>query len=699
MNKTIDRTLTIIELWHLCAARWRWFVASVLLCLVVAVRYLLTTPYVYSRNASIIVREESLGNNATEKNGKDFSQIGFVNQKSNITDVARHITSLDVLLEVANRLDSTSTEEDIFNNALGIQSRLSAVVEGLGSNIINLTYKDFSTSEAAHVLSLIMDVYNDKWFLDKQRVTQNTSLFIDSRLRLLEKDLNLVDDSISAFKSRYGITELSRVSDIYLQQQSKADAEILTLMNQKAMAEYIRSLLEDKSSKNQLLLVNSGINNSLIESQITLYNSLLLQMQSHMEYTSGQNPLIVNLEKELTSLRKNILSNVINHIRTIDIQLQSLREYHGETTEKITSNPDQAKYLISIEREQKVKESLYLYLLQKKEENEISITYKVSPTQVIDIPNGSGKPTSPKRVRVLLAAILIGLMLPVTVIFLLATMDETVRDRYDIERRGDIPFLGEVPFTERRSTIRSILKRIGLKPSQSSIIVTYGGQGPVNEAFRVIRTKLEALGNNLPDDDKVYMVTSTQEGAGKTFISMNLCLALAVADKRVLFIDADLRKGSASHRWKASGKGLSDYLNGRTNDVSELLIQKQDYPSLDVLPSGPIPDNPTELLRCNQFERLIASVRPHYDYIIIDTPPIGMLADAEIIGKKVDSSLFIVRAGVYKRRNLSNLIAMEGHNHHVILNGVSIGSRYGRAYGHEYEPQTIKDYLRNLFKK
>lgn len=705
MSKTTDRTLSISELWHLCTARWRWFVASVLLCLIVAVRYLLTTPYVYSRSASIIVREEFLGNNATEKNGKDFSQIGFVNQKSNVTDVARHITSLDVLLEVASRLDSTLTEEEIFNNALGIQSRLSAEVEGIGSNIINLTYKDFSTREAARGLALIMDVYNDKWFMDKQRVTRSTSLFIDSRLRLLESDLNLVDDSISSFKSRYGITDLNRVSDIYLQQQSQADAEILRLMNQKAMAEYIRSLLEDDSSQKQLLLVNSGINNSLIESQITLYNSLLLQMQSHLEYTSGQNPLIVNLEKELKSLRKNILSNVINHIRTIDIQLQSLESYHGQTASKISSNPNQEKHLISIEREQKVKESLYLYLLQKKEENEISITYKVAPTQVIDIPNGSGKPTSPKRVRVLLAAVLIGFMLPVIVIFLRATMDETVRDRYDIERRGGIPFLGEVPLLERRSTIRSLQRRFGLRPARSSLVVTHGGQGPVNEALRLIRTKLESVSEHEGNGNKVYMVTSSQEGTGKTFVSMNLALVLAIAGWRVLFIDGDLRKGSASRRWQALGAGLTDYLDGDVVDVASLLVHPKDYPTLDVLPAGTIPTNPTELLRGSLFANLMESMRLQYDFILIDTPPTGSLADAEIIRQNTDLSLFIVRTGKFERQYLDDLKVPDSAaiSQYVILNGTSIGSRYGYAYGHEYEHHgkglVFRNLLSKLFKK
>ena len=448
-NKTNDISITFEDLLHHCIMRWRWFVASIIICLLFAIRYLLTTPYLYSRSATIMVHEDAIGNNATDKNSKDFKDIGFLKQKSNVADIVRHITSLDILMEVANRMGEPLNIPEAQAIAEGIQNRLSVEGGDGKSNIIDLSYIDHSTSEAARVLSLIIQVYNDKWIHDKQEVIRSTSRFIDEKLRVLEVELNIVDDSISSYKSRFGITELDKVSNIFLQQQSQADAEILKLMNQKAMAEYIRSLLADDAFQNQLLLVNSGINNTLIESQITLYNSMLLQMQSHMEYTSDQNPLIINLEKELNSLRKNILSNVINHIRTIDIQIQSLESYHDLTTSKITSNPEQAKHLVSIEREQKVKESLYLYLLQKKEENEISLTYQSAPTQIIDIPHGSGKPTSPKRMRVLFSAIFLGGLIPFSIIFFRLVLDETVRGRSDIECRGNIPFLGEVPFVKR----------------------------------------------------------------------------------------------------------------------------------------------------------------------------------------------------------------------------------------------------------
>ena len=696
MNKTNESFLTIADLWHLCVAHWRWFVASVLFCLLIAVRYLIVTPFLYTRTASIILKEENLGENVTDKNSKDFNQIGFVRQKTNISDVVRHITSLEILLEVVNRLNPNSTlnEYEKFDMAVDMQSRLTAEVVEENSSIIDLTYSDYSTKEAAQTLELIIQVYNDKWLQEKQKVIQNTSQFIDSRLELLERELNIVDDSISTYKSRFGITDLQRVSDVYLQQQSRTDADLLRLTNEKAMAEYIRSLLDDKSAQNQLLLVNSGINNSLIESQITLYNSTLLQMQSHMEYTTGQNPLMMNLEKELNSLRKNIYANVSNHIRTIDIQIRSLQDYHEETTSKIISNPTQAKHLISIEREQKVKESLYMFLLQKKEENEISLTYKTAPSQIIDFPYGSGKPTKPNRIGVLFAAILLGILMPLTFLFLHATFDDSVRDRYDIERNCDIPFLGEIPYSGREHSLESLLMRFGKgrKAKSSGIVVGYDMLNASNEAFRVLRNNMDTsfAGSFLNNGGTSYLIKSTQIEVGKTFVAMNLALTRAIGGERVLFIDGDLRQASASRLWRTPLLGLTDYLSGEENDYRKLLWHPEGYPTLDVLPAGALPTNPTELLKTPLLDQLLLTAKEDYDCIIIDSPTSGMLADADIIERAVDCTMFVIRAGRFNRNHLNEIGQVQAANsdsklQYIILNGVSIDARYGYTYLHKYE--------------
>ena len=694
-NKKAESFVTIGDLWKLCTARWRWYVVSVGLCLVLTLGYLLKTPYLYTRYAAIIVREENLGDNATKANSNEFTEIGFVKQKEKISNVVRHLGSLDVMMEVVRRLKLTENEDEIIYYAFDIQSRFLAEIEDpLTSTIIDLTYKDYSTTEAERVLSLIIQVYNDKWLEEKRQIIRNTTHFIDSRLRLLEMDLDIVDDSISTFKSQYGITNLDRVSDVYLQQQSAADAQILSLTNEKAMAMYIRDLLANESAKHQLLIVNSGIKNNEIESQITLYNNLFLQMENHLEYTSDQNPLIVSQEKELSSLRKNILANINNHISSIDIQLESLYDFHGEKTSKIISNPSHAKYLTSVERDQKVKESLYLYLLQKKEENEISATYKAAPTQVIDIPNGSDKPTTPNRPKVLIAAFMFGLLLPTTLLFLWASTDNTVRDRRDVERNCDIPFLGEVPYSGREHSLESMLMRFGIgrKAKSGGIVVGHDMLNASNEAFRVLRNNMDAsaAGKITGNGGKTYLLKSTQIEVGKTFVGMNLALVKAIGGERVLFMDCDLRQASASRLWRTPLLGLTDYMHREESDYRKLLWHVDGYPTLDVLPAGALPTNPTEMLQDPLFEQLLNTVRQDYDSIIIDSPSAGILADADIIERFIDCTLFVVRAGQFNRHRLSELSPIEVINgttkpQYIILNGVDIHVRYGFAYSHKYE--------------
>jgi len=689
-----DSFITITDLWRLCVARWRWFAVSIFFCLFFAVNYLITTPFLYTRYAVVMIREESMGKNSTEKNSDVFKDIGFVKQNSNMTNVIRHYTSLDVLMEVAHRLDSTLKEGYLINAAVAIQSRLKAQNEDPNSTIIDLTYNDYSTGEAERVLKMILQVYDEKWIEGRRKTIISTSHFIDSRLKLLEHDLDIVDDSIAQFKSRFGITNLEHVSDIYLEQQSASDKEILKLTNQKAMAEFIRGLLEGEYSEPQLLLVNSGIDNSVLEAQISLYNSLLMQLQSHLNYTSAQNPLILNQEKELDSLRKRILANIENHIHTIEIQLKSLTSYYDEATSKVISNPSQAKHLATIERERNVKESLYMFLLQKKEENEISITFSTANTQLLEPPHGSGKPTSPKRSQVILAAILLGFLIPVTVIFLRASFDESVRDRYDIERNCDIPFLGEVPYSGREHSLESMLMRFGMgrKAKASGIVVAPDMLNASNEAFRVLRNNMDSIvAKQAPAKGcRVYLLKSTQIEVGKTFVGMNLALTKAIGGQRVLFIDGDLRQASASRLWRTPLHGLSDYLCGEESDYRKLLWHPEGYHTMDVLPAGALPTNPTELLQNPLLNELISAARQHYDCIFIDSPTAGILADADTIESIVDYTLFIIRAGRFHRNRLNELSPIQVINgsakpQYIILNGVSVNARYGYAYSHKYE--------------
>lgn len=665
MNKNFDNFISIADLWHLCVAKWHWFVISLLMCLSLALFRITQTKLTYRSNAAILVLEDKEGKGVRNKADEEFRNMTLINQNVNVNNLTKQITSLDVLTEVARRLDTVADEEKLQSRALGLRSRLVVDVAGKNTSVINLSYSDYSPEDAKRILALVIQVYNDKWASEKEHLTQSTSSFIDSRLVLIKDELDLFDDSISSFKSENMITELSKVADINLQHQQQSDIEIMQLKNQRIAALSLRDLLSDKDAPHTLLPINSGINNGQITSQISMYNNQVMQYYSHLNYTSSQNPRIVIQEKELTTLRNTILYAVENQISTLDLQIRTIENFNSKAAYNIAVNPLQAQLLTSIEREQKVKEDLYLYLLQKKEENEISSTYQRSSIKILDHPYVSGSSSS-KKTKILGAAFLLGILLPTLLIYLLSMIDKSIRKRSDIERYPKLSLMGEVPEYGKKSFY--FRKKILVRKPQ--LVVGEGRKDAVNEAFRLLRSKL------LHDaDNKVYMITSNGDGEGKTFVSTNLAVALAVNNQRVLFVDGDLRHGTASGLWGAKGAGLAEYLEGRGMDLSSLLFHHKDFPTLDVLPSGNMPDNPTELLSTQAFGDLIATQRDFYDIILIDTPKTENLADVEIIHEQADVTIFVIRTGKTERQILDKLEADQENGKYTHLALVMNGAK------------------------
>lgn len=688
-QSSAEDLMTLTDLWRICIAHRRWFVFSLCLCLGIAVCYLIVTPPLYTREATVLVKQEQMGKSSVKiTSNEEFNSIGLMQQSTNVANVQRELTSLRVLTEVCRRLfpNECTSDTAALRKAEDVRSRLKTKVENDKSTIINITYTDPSPVTAERVLNMAVQVYNEQWVADKQLVTTNALHFIQERLTLLEIELGNVDDSISVFKMRNNITSIEQVSEIYLQQQSQSNAELLRLTNQKAMAEYILDILRDKSMHNQLLPTNSGINNAVAETQINLYNSMLIQLKSNLHGTSTQNPLIIKQEAELEDVRKNIFATITNQIKTIDIQLQSLHDYNGTASSKLSSTPEQAKHLLSVEREQKVKESLYLYLLQKKEENEIQKSYTSFNTQLIDMPHGSDHPTSPNKRMVIFVAVLIALLMPVTVLFVKESLNTTVRNRYDIENKTALPVIGEVPFFHFHPQGRwqrwlaVFARQNKWQESTDMVVVHPGNQNLINEAFRIIRTNLE-FSTGKGQGNNVYIVTSDDSGTGKSFISINVAIALAIKERNVLLIDGDMRHATTSRTFGAHSAGLADYLGGKHDNFSELIVQSEEYPNLHILPVGTIPTNPTELLSSKRLEQLIAKVRGQYDFVLIDCPPASILADVDIIKLYADMTLFIIRAGFFARNRLPKLEENVANGRYkylsVILNASNMDFRYG----------------------
>ena len=380
-------------------------------------------------------------------------------------------------------------------------------------------------------------------------------------------------------------------------------------------------------------------------------------------------------------MREAIISSIDNHVVTLNTQLRTLRQSEQQTTARIAANPTQGKYLLSVERQQKVKESLYLFLLQKREENELSQAFTAYNTRVITPPTGSMVPTAPVKKNILLIALALGALLPVGIIFIRENLNTKVRGRKDLEHLS-LPFVGEIPlaFSGKKKHVSE----------SKALVIKQGRRDIINEAFRVLRTNLEFILDTQGDGRaNVLLFTSFNPGSGKTFLTMNTAASFALKGKQVLVIDGDLRHGSTSSYIGSPHTGLSDYLGKRENDLTQLINEHPDYPGLYVLPVGTIPPNPTELLAEPRFKELIEQLRGSYDYIFIDCPPVEMVADTQIIEKMADRTLFVVRAGLLERDMLPELQRYYDEkrfkNIALILNGTEGGgSRYGYRYGYKY---------------
>ena len=556
------------------------------------------------------------------------------------------------------------------------------------SDIITLTLQDRNIQRAEDVLNTLIAVYNENWIKDKNQIARSTSVFIDERLAVIENELAGVDSDISTYKSEQLVPDVNAAASLYMSQNSSLDAQLQQLSNQLSMARYIRNYLASDNDPGRLLPANSGINSPGLESQISAYNAKVLQRNELLASSGAANPLVVDANNALDGMRANIVSSVDNLVTSLEEQIANLQRSARRNTSRIAANPTQAKHLLGVERQQSVKEALYLFLLQKREENELSQAFTAYNTRVIDPPTGSMLPISPARSSTLAMALLLGLFLPFFVISLLQRFNTTVRGRDDLKKLS-LPFLGEIPFHgDARNNLPSRLRRMLRKKQKSDhpVVVEKGNRDITNEAFRVLRTNLEFMTQG--EQHCVLAVTSFNPASGKSFISMNLAVALAIKDKKVLVIDGDLRHASQSQYMRPAKVGFADYLAHRTDDLQALIQQSPNNPTLFALPVGTIPPNPTELVSDQRFEQTIRSLKADYDYIIIDCPPVEIVADTQIIERSCDRTVFVVRAGLLERAMLPELesIYQEGRfkNLSVILNGSnSVGSgRYGYKYGY-----------------
>lgn len=565
---------------------------------------------------------------------------------------------------------------------------ITAALQPETRNIIDITCVDNSIPRAADILRTIVNIYNENWVKNRNQVSVSTNEFIKERLAVIESELGDVEGDIAAYKSSHGMLSVEQAAGQAVTKETTSDAERQQINNQLYMIRYVRNYVADLAHAKQLIPAGTGIGNGAIEAQIAEYNTRILERNNLVSNSSEQNPLVGDIDVNLSNLRSAIMKSLDNAQQTLNAQLSSVQAVHGQAMSQLSAAPQQQNHLLSFERQQKVKESLYLFLLQKREENELSQAFTAYNTRIIADPWGSSNPTSPDQKRILLMAFAIALAIPAAFFILREMGNSKVRGRKDLENLT-IPYIGELPLWKPKKGEETTDESYRFVVHQHSRDIT-------NEAYRVVRTNLEFMTNE-EKKCKVIMLTSFNPGSGKTFITANLGASFAIRDSRVICIDLDLRRGSLSEFASKPKKGLTNYLSGQEENYEDLIVhqpldeqnENKTAKVLDILPIGKIPPNPTELLYSPKLKPMLDELRQHYDYIFVDCPPVEIVADATIISREADVTIFVVRAGLLERSMLpelqKNYDDKKYNNMAMLLNGTDAEHHYGyHRYGYGY---------------
>jgi capsular exopolysaccharide synthesis family protein len=550
-------------------------------------------------------------------------------------------------------------------------SRLNVSLSSKETTIVKLELTDISVRRAEDLLNTLISVYNENWITENTKAVGEASKFINERLNIIDRELGGIDDSISQYKSDHLLTDVHSAASALMNKSSEYAGRIFDVDNRISAAKYIRKYLDDQSKITDLLPTNTGLNDLNIESQIGEYNSLLLKRNRLIENSSDRNAMIMDLNNSLNSLKQSMIRTVDNLIVTLNLQLTALKIQETRMTEHIASTPGQEKHLIAVERQQRVKESLYILLLQKREENELSGAITTNNTRIINPPAGSNAPVAPQTRNILLGALILGLAFPFGLIWLSETLNTTVRNRKDLAGLPT-PLLGVIPLSDKKKG----------KKDNHVVLVREKNRDMLNEAFRVIRTNMNFM-RVKAQDMKVIMFTSFNPGSGKTFVSSNLAMSFALTGKRVIVADLDMRKATLSEYVSSPETGASNYLSGMIADKNRIVVKGHFHPNFDIIPVGTIPPNPSELLLGDRLTTLLESLKAEYDYVFIDCTPVDIVTDSAIVGKLSDLVIFVVREGLLDRRMLPELENLYNSgkftNMAVLLNA----SRHAIGYGYK----------------
>ncbi len=545
------------------------------------------------------------------------------------------------------------------------------------SNAISISTVSDNTVKASDMLNKLVELYNLDAVIDKNMIASNTKQFVDERLELIQKELLEVEINVENYKRNNNLTDISSEAEIFLKSSSEYNKKLAEIETQLNLTSYIETHVKDPKNQFSLVPANLGIEDKSLLELIKVYNEALLERMKLLRTVNTENPVITQLEMQLKTLRMSIVTSIESVKDGLKIARNDVLGKESQFTRKIKEVPTQERQYIEIKRQQEIKQNLYLFLLEKREENALSLASTTPSAKTVDAAYASTTPESPKTLIIIALMFIIGLVIPVAVIYILDLFNNKISDKKEFVKSTKAPFLGT----------------IGISKDPERIVVREGNTTPIAEMFRMIRTNIQFILGGVKSP--VILITSSVGGEGKSFTAMNLAMSFAMTNKKVILVGLDIRKpmlGEYMHISKSNG--VTMYISDTSHTVSDVIIPSGIHKSLDVIPAGPIPPNPAELLMNSRLDDLIAELRKRYDYVIIDSAPVGVVSDTYLLNRFIDSAVYVSRQH-YTPKAVTELIN-EIYDHQklknfgLVLNGVDEATGYGYGYGYGHARESKK---------
>ena len=631
--------------------------------------------------------------------GKELSaHISYINPQKRQATIEKTFSELPAVLSTdVGVITFTPDSNYVPNGTIELLANISnprsvAVAYRAGMNIAptsktttvaNITVNNSVPERGADFISQLVKVYNEDANDEKNEVAQKTAEFIEERISIINNELGSTENELAIFKQRSGLTNLTSDAQMALQEKSRYEQQLTENATQLSLVQDLQNYIQDNNTIYEVIPSNIGLEDASLKSIINQYNTLILERKRLLRTSGENNPAVINMSSSIEAMRNNVQTSISSVLRGLQITQRNLQREANRFMGRISDAPKQEKEFVTIQRQQEIKATLYILLLKKREENALTLAATASNGRIIEDPSSSG-PIAPRKKMLMLVAIILGVGLPVGIIYLKEMLKYKIEGRMDVEKLTKIPIIGEIPSCSQ-----------SLKNSTNSIVIHENQNNIMEETFRAIRAKLLFL---LEKGQKVILVTSSIPKEGKSFAAANLALSFSFLGKKTLIIGMDIRKPGLNKTFGFSTRshGITNYLQDPEQvNLFDTIFTSDVSPNLHILPGGTVPPNPTELVSRPIFDETIELLKQHYDYIILDTAPIGLVTDTSTIAHVADVGIIVCRADYTPKAAYREINALQQEQIFTklatVINDIDMNQRknsysygYGRKYGYGY---------------